>query len=157
MRLALSEAEDAFRAGEVPIGAVLVRDGQVLARARNRVEETNDASAHAEMLALRSAARALGSWRLDDATLYTTLEPCPMCLPALAAFRVDRVVYGARNTRLGAIESAMSASTAPHPYHTVDVEAGVLSEACSTLVRDFFRRRRAENNSVDTSSPTLGK
>tara|TARA_B110001452_G_scaffold236914_1_gene216465 strand:+ start:70 stop:774 length:705 start_codon:yes stop_codon:yes gene_type:complete len=119
MRLALEQASIAFRAGEVPIGSVLVREGECLAAEANRVEELQDASAHAEMNCLRAGAKSLGSWRLLDSTLYVTVEPCAMCMAAIQAFRVRRLVYGTVNPRLGAVESSMSgAAGAPHPYHS---------------------------------------
>ena len=105
MQLALAQASLAFQAGEIPIGAVLVRGGECIAAERNRVEELQDASAHAEMLCLRSGSAALHSWRLLGTTLYVTVEPCPMCLAASHAFRIDRLVYGTVNPRLGAVES----------------------------------------------------
>ena len=108
-RLTLLEAEIAFEEGEVPIGAVLVRDGAILAASHNRVEALRDASAHAEMLCARAAATAEGTWRLSETTLYCTVEPCPMCLAALHAFRIERLVYGTTNPRLGAVESALGA------------------------------------------------
>ena len=124
MRAAIWEARDAFAHGEVPVGAVLVRNGAVIARARNRVEELRDASAHAEMLCMRAAAAGGVTWRLNalgPVTLYVTVEPCPMCLAAIHAFRVDRLVYGAPNDRMGAVEGLLRPSAdADHPYHTVE-------------------------------------
>ena len=120
MAHAMLQAEHAFAAGEVPIGAVLVRDGAIVSAAHNRVESSHDASAHAEMLCMRSAGADANAWRLNASTLYVTVEPCAMCHAALHAFRVDRLVYGAPNTRMGAIESDMRAIAAvPHPYHQV--------------------------------------
>lgn len=143
MRLALGEAEAAFRQGEIPVGAVLVQNDKVLALGRNRVEELQDASAHAEMLCARNAARKTRCWRLSNSTLYVTLEPCPMCISAIYAFRIRRVVYGALNTRLGAIESAMRPpENQVHPFHSLEVHGGVLAEDCSLLMKAFFRKRR---------------
>ena len=146
MRAALAQAELAFNAGEVPIGAVLVRDGSVVAAERNRVEELQDASAHAEMLCMRAAAAEHSTWRLNvpqPSTLYVTLEPCPMCLAALHAFRVDRLVYAADNDRLGAVVSALKAPYAEdHPYHRVAVTGGVLADPAKGLMKKFFRERR---------------
>ena len=146
MRAALVEAEAAFAACEVPIGAVLVRDGTVIAAARNQVEELRDASAHAEMLCMRAAADVTGTWRLNHpnaSTLYVTLEPCPMCLAALHAFRVDRLVYAAPNARMGAIESSLHAQAADdHPYPSLEVTSGVLAEPAAELMRRFFKERR---------------
>ena len=118
MRLALEQASIAYIAGEVPIGSVLVRGGECLAAEANRVEELQDASSHAEMNCLRAGAKSVGSWRLLDSTLYVTVEPCAMCMAAIQAFRVRRLVYGTVNPRLGAVESAMSPTGAPHPYHS---------------------------------------
>ena len=146
MRAALVKAEAAFAKHEVPIGAVLVRDGAVIASARNQVEELRDASAHAEMLCMRAAADVTGTWRLNHpsaSTLYVTLEPCPMCLAAIHAFRVDRLVYAAPNARMGAIESSLRAQAADdHPYHSLEVTSGVLAEPAGELMRRFFRERR---------------
>lgn len=147
MHHALAEAEKAFASREVPIGAVLVRNGEVVAAARNRVEELRDASAHAELLCMRTAAQEQSTWRLNalgPSTLYVTLEPCPMCLAALHAFRVDRLVYAAPNERMGAIESSLRAQApaTEHPYHTLDITGGVLAEPAAELMRAFFRERR---------------
>lgn len=152
MRLALREARNAFGEGEVPIGAVLVRGGKVISVGRNRVETLHDASAHAEMLCMRAAAAELRSWRLGNSTLYCSVEPCPMCAAALSAFRVDRLVYGSRNPRLGAFEGAMQpAQCVPHPYHTcIDVTGGILAAESSELMRTFFLRCR-ERRSFDPS------
>lgn len=146
MARALDEAERAFTAGEVPIGAVLVRGGTLISAAHNRVEATRDASAHAEMLCMRAAAAADTTWRLNargTATLYCTVEPCPMCLAALHLFRIDRLVYGATNPRLGAVESDMrSDAAAPHPYHALHTTGGVRADEAAALMRRFFKRRR---------------
>ena len=144
MRLARREARVAFDRGEVPIGAVLVRDDQVISVGSNRVEDLQDASAHAELLCMRAGAAQLRSWRLSNATLYCTVEPCPMCAAALQAFRVERLVYGAANPRLGAFESAMRQEAPPlHPYHpSMEVSAGVLAVDSAELMRAFFRKCR---------------
>jgi tRNA(adenine34) deaminase len=146
MRAALTEANLAFAQGEVPIGAVLVRDGAIVSRAHNQVEQLCDASAHAEMLCLRAAAASAPTWRLNASTLYCTIEPCPMCLAALHAFRVERLVYGASNPRLGAVEGAMRPSHGtPHPYHDqLHFTGGVLELETGELMRAFFRKRRLE-------------
>ena len=138
MHAAKLEAEQAFAEGEVPIGAVLVRDGRVVSAEHNRVEANRDASAHAELLCMRSAAAASPQWRLSSSTLYVTVEPCPMCLAALYAFRVDRLVYGAPNTRMGAIEGGLRPTGPPaaHPYHTLDITGGILAE-CGELMKAF--------------------
>ena len=143
MRAAIIEAQQAFAEDEVPIGAVLVHDGKIVSAEHNRVERLRDASAHAELLCMRSAAAAAPQWRLSNSTLYVTLEPCPMCLAALHAFRVDRVVYGALNKRMGAIESALKPMAATqHPYHDLEILGGVLEDECGALMREFFQRRR---------------
>ncbi|WZN65808.1 tRNA(adenine(34)) deaminase [Chloropicon roscoffensis] len=152
MRLALDEARVARDLGEVPVGAVLVDDeGEVMARAHNTVETSTDPTAHAEMLCLRQASKRLESWRLLETTLFVTLEPCPMCAGALLQSRVKRVVWGAPNKQLGADGSwisilSSSETDTKHPYHlSVDVTRNVLREECSTLLVDFFRRRREQN------------
>lgn len=146
MRAALAEAELAFAADEVPIGAVLVREGKIVAAAHNRVERMRDASAHAEMLCLRAAAREASTWRLNASTLYCTVEPCPMCLAALHQFRVERLVYGAANPRLGAVEGGMRPSSGTsHPFHEhIETTGGVLAQETGDLMRRFFRKRRQE-------------
>jgi tRNA(adenine34) deaminase len=147
MLQALLQAEAAAAAGEVPIGAVAVRDGEVLAVAHNKVEALQDASAHAEMLCARAAAAKSASWRLENTTLYCTVEPCPMCLAAMHAFRVERLVYGAPNARLGAVVGDLRAAQPLgelHPFHSVEVTGGVLAEPAAQLMQDFFRKRRSE-------------
>ena len=141
MQLALREARHAYDRGEVPIGAVLIRNGQVISAGRNRVEELQDASAHAEMLTMRTGAAELRGWRLSNATLYCTVEPCPMCAAALQAFRVERLVYGAPNPRLGAFESAIRPAR-PVYDPSIEVTSGVLAEESAELMRSFFRKRR---------------
>ena len=156
MRLALAQASLAFHAGEIPIGSVLVHKGECISAARNRVEELQDASAHAEMLCLRGGAQAQRSWRLMGTTLYVTVEPCPMCLAALHAFRVDRLVYGTVNPRLGAVESSMCCPTsAEHPYHTFEIAGGVMADEASELMKLFFRKRR--NGEAEVEKPPEGK
>ena len=144
MALALDEARAAAARGEVPVGAVVVDDttGTVIARAGNAVEASHDATAHAELRALRAAAQSLQNWRLQDATLYCTLEPCVVCLGAAYAFRIPSVVYGARDHRLGAAGSWLSLHTETHPFHALDVRGGVCAEESSKLLKDFFRERR---------------
>lgn len=146
MRVAIEEARAAAERAEVPVGAVVVRDGVELARASNRVEQLRDVTQHAEIAAIRAASIATGGWRLIGATLYSTLEPCPMCLSAAALARVKRVVYGANDKRLGACGTWCELHTKTHPYHMFDnVTGGVLSEESEILMRSFFRRRRKEN------------
>ena len=150
MRLALREAEKAYAAGEVPIGAVLVRGGEALVAERNRVEELSDASAHAEMNCMRAAAKHEG-WRLAESTLYCTVEPCPMCLAAVYAFRVPRLVYGTTNPRLGAVESAtaLGVPAGAHPFHDIETTGGVLADDAAELMKSFFRKRRVSAPEVE--------
>jgi len=142
MRLALQEARRAAREEEVPVGALLVCQGRVVARAHNRPLHLSDPTAHAEVLALRRAARRLGNYRLTGCTLYVTIEPCAMCAGAIVHARVKRVVYGASDSKAGANGSALTVLNHPKLNHQVEVVAGVLAEECASLVRDFFRRRR---------------
>lgn len=142
MRMALAEASAALGHDDVPIGAVVVRDGEVLAAARNERELRGDPTAHAEVLALRAAALAAGSWRLGGATVYVTLEPCPMCAGALVLARVARLVYGPQDPRAGAAYSLYNVVQDPRLNHTVEVTTGVLEEECADLLRTFFRTRR---------------
>ena len=142
MALALAEAEQAGAAGEVPIGAVLAVDGQVIARAGNRREREQDPTAHAELLVLRDASEALGTWRLEGATLVVTLEPCPMCAGALVGARVARVVFGAANTDNGACGTLYNLCTDPRLNHEVAVVAGVRAAEAGDLLDRFFAERR---------------
>jgi tRNA(adenine34) deaminase len=143
MALALEEARAAGDAGEVPIGAVVLAGGDVVARAGNRRERDGDPTAHAEVLALRAAAAARGTWRLDGATLVVTLEPCPMCAGALVAARVDRLVYGAANTDNGACGTLYNLCVDPRLNHEVEVVHGVEAGAATSLLDAFFAERRA--------------
>jgi tRNA(adenine34) deaminase len=142
MRLALERANEARASGEVPVGAVLVSGERVIASGANRPIGSNDPTAHAEIEALRSAARALGSYRLSGTTLYVTLEPCPMCAMAIVHARVRRLVFGAWDPRAGAAGSVTDIFTLPGLNHRVDVFGGVLMEECASLLRDFFGERR---------------
>ena len=145
MERALAQARQAAGLGEVPVGAVLVRDGSVLAEAHNLIESTPDATAHAEMLVLREGARLTQSWRLERMTLYVTLEPCPMCAGAMALARIERLVYGAPDPRKGAVDSVYDVLRHPANNHHVQVSAGVLAEPAGRLLREFFAVRRAKN------------
>ncbi len=140
---ALAEARAAERHGDVPIGAVVVADGVVVARAHNRREVDGDPTAHAEILALREAARARGHWRLTGATLYVTLEPCTMCAGALVLARLDRVVFGADDPKAGAVGALWDIPRDPRLNHRVEVVRGVEAERCAGLLRDFFAARRS--------------
>ncbi len=142
MRQALEEARRAGDAGEVPVGAVVVSAGVVVGSAGNRRESAGDPTAHAEILALRQAAAALGSWRLGDATLYVTLEPCPMCAGALVAARVGRLVFAAFDPKAGACGSLYNLCADPRLNHELPVTAGVLDHDSSRLLRDWFAGRR---------------
>lgn len=145
MREALLEAKKAFAKGEVPVGAVLEVKGKIVARCHNLIEQNADASCHGELLCLQNAARVLKNWRLQNSTLYCTLEPCIMCAGALHLFRVKRVVYGAPDLRHGAHQSIFQVLGRPHPIHTVEVIGGILAEEAKGLMQEFFRLRRTEN------------
>lgn len=142
MALALREAETAFLLGEVPIGAVLVKDGEVLARAHNMREIWRDPTAHAEMIVLRRAAQVLKAWRLTGCTLYVTIEPCPMCAGALIQSRISRLVYGAADPKAGAVDTLYRLLQDERLNHQVAVTGGVMADACSRIMQDFFRRLR---------------
>lgn len=141
MRLALAEARTAAGAGDVPVGCVIVRDGEVIAAAGNAREQEHCATAHAECRAIEAACRALGGWHLTRCTLYVTLEPCPMCAGAIANARIDRVVYGARDRKAGAYGSLFDLNSFPI-NHRPETEGGVLEEECAALLSDFFAAKR---------------
>ncbi len=145
MQEALAQAEKAYALGEVPVGAVVVLGDEVIGRGHNLREVLKDASAHAEMLAMRRAASYLGDWRLNEAVLYVTLEPCPMCAGAIVQFRVGTLVYGAADPKAGAVDSLMDLVRDPRFNHRVEVVAGVLHEECGELLRRFFRELRGKN------------
>jgi tRNA(adenine34) deaminase len=142
MRLALREAARALEHDDVPIGAVVVREGEVIGSAHNERELRADPTAHAEMIALREAARTLGSWRVLDAVLYITLEPCAMCAGAIVLARVPRVVFGATDPKAGAAGSVFNVLEEPRLNHRPQVESGLLAEDCADLLRSFFAPRR---------------
>ena len=142
MRLALREAERALDHDDVPIGAVIVHDGEVIAAARNERELRRDPTAHAEILALREAAARLDSWRLLDTVLYVTLEPCAMCAGAMVLARVPRVVYGAEDPKAGAAGSVLDVLGEPRLNHRPDVAGGLLADEAAALLQDFFGDRR---------------
>jgi tRNA(adenine34) deaminase len=142
MRLALREAEHALEHDDVPIGAVLVRDGEIVAAAHNERELRQDPTAHAEILALREAARTLGSWRLLDTVVYVTLEPCAMCAGAIVLARVPRVVFGAGDPKAGACGSVLDILAEPRLNHRPDVAGGLLAQECGELLSGFFASRR---------------
>lgn len=142
MRLALDEARRAFDEGEIPVGAVMVKDGKVISSAHNLREQTGDPTAHAEVLAIREAARVLGGRRLAGCTLYVTLEPCPMCAGALVMANVERCYFGARDERQGCAESIYALTNDPAFYHRLPCIGGLLEDEASELLRAFFRKRR---------------
>ena len=144
MEMALGEARLAAAAGEVPVGAVIVKAGHLVAQDHNRIESTPDATAHAEMLVLKEAARDSGSWRLEGMTVYVTLEPCPMCAGAMVLGRLERLVYGAADPRKGAVDSVYDVLRHQMNNHRVAVTAGVLAESSSRLLREFFAERRGK-------------
>lgn len=142
MKVALEEARMALEHGDVPIGAVAVRDGEVIARAHNKREIKGDPTAHAELLALRQASRRLGRWRLHDVTLYVTIEPCAMCAGAMVWARLERLVYGSPDPKAGAVYSLYNIVQDPRLNHQCEVTSGILEEECSDLLQTFFRGRR---------------
>ena len=142
MRQALALAQEAAAHGEVPVGCVIVREGRIVGRGRNRREEKQHTSSHAEMEAIRQANEALGTWRLDDCTLYVTLEPCPMCAGAIVQARIPRVVVGSMNPKAGCAGSVMNLLKEPGFNHQVELEKGILEEECSTMLKEFFKALR---------------
>lgn len=148
MGLALEQAKLAASSGEVPVGAVVVKEGQVIATGRNAPIQHNDPTAHAEVVALREAARVLGNYRLEGCTLYVTLEPCAMCSGAMLHARLDRVVFGAADPRTGAAGSVLNVFALPQLNHQTEISSGALAERCSQLLKDFFKTRRINNEPV---------
>jgi tRNA(adenine34) deaminase len=141
---ALRQAARAYEAGETPVGAVVVRDGRIIARAFNQVEMLKDATAHAEMLALTQAEQAVGDWRLTDCTLYVTKEPCPMCAGAVVHVRLARVVFGANDPKAGAAGSALNLLQFPTLNHRCQITHGVREAECRVLLQNFFAEQRAK-------------
>ena len=143
MRLALEEAQKAFAADEVPVGAVITdKNGQIIAAAYNKQENSLDATAHAEILAIRKACSKLGRRRLSDMTLYVTLEPCPMCAGAVLLSCIGRLVYGAPDSRMGAVESLFSILSHSSLNHSIEIKAGVLEDECRSVLQEFFAGKR---------------
>ncbi|WP_462410021.1 tRNA adenosine(34) deaminase TadA [Neobacillus sp. Marseille-QA0830] len=142
MREAIKEAKKAEEINEVPIGAVIVHDGKIIARAHNLRETEQNSLAHAELLAIEGACREMGSWRLENTTLYVTLEPCPMCAGAIMLSRVERVVYGASDPKGGCAGTLMNLLDEPRFNHQCMVVKGVLEEACGQMLSDFFQKLR---------------
>lgn len=147
MRLALEQATIAAANGEVPVGAVLCGDSKLIVSAGNSPIGLSDPTAHAEILVLRAAARAIGNYRLPGTTLYVTLEPCPMCMGAIIHARVDRLVFGALDPKTGAAVSCYRIGSDDRLNHLLNITSGILAEECSTLLRDFFRLRRESGRS----------
>ncbi len=159
MGRALTQAKLALTHGDVPVGAVVVRGGEIVSEAHNRRELDTDPTAHAEILAVRAAAAALGSWRLDGCTLYVTLEPCTMCAGALVLARLPELVYGASDPKAGAVGSLYDLAREPRLNHRVAVTAGVLAEDCGAVLTTFFRAARARSRvpgAVGTLPPATG-
>jgi len=142
MHLAIAEARAAELAGEVPVGAVIVRDGEIIATGNNRVLRDSDPTAHAEIVALRVAGKAIGNYRLEGCTLYATLEPCAMCAGAIIHARIARLVYAASDPKAGACGSVLDVMNHPQLNHKVEVVSGLLAEECGAMLTDFFRARR---------------
>lgn len=145
MRLALDEARKAAALGEIPIGAVLVCEGKVIAAAHNMRESWQDGTAHAEIIVIQAACKKLGRWRLSGCTLYVTVEPCPMCSGAIVNSRIDTVVYGCPDVKAGGAESIFNIITNPNLNHCAEVISGVCEEECAQVMKNFFQRRRKEN------------
>ncbi len=150
MRVALGAADIAEENGDVPIGAVIVREGQIIGKAYNQREQLQDPTAHAEIIALTQAAAAIESWRLNGCTMYVTLEPCPMCAGALVLSRMDRLVYGCEDPKAGACKSLYNIVQDERLNHRLEVTAGVLAEDCREQLQDFFQRRRGENAELNS-------
>lgn len=144
MRAALREARASEEMDEVPIGCAIVHDGTIVGRGHNQVEALQDATAHAEIVAIGAASNTLGSWRLSDCTMYVTLEPCAMCAGAIVLARVGRLVYGAADPKAGACGSVLDVIHEPRLNHRVEITSGVLADECGALLKAFFQRKRRE-------------
>ena len=142
MDMALDKAREAYKIGEIPIGAIIVKDDEIISSAYNMREIDKNALAHAEILAIRDACKRLDSWRLTGCTMYVTIEPCPMCAGALVMSRIDRLVYGSADYKAGAIESLFNIAQNQSLNHQIEVKAGVRALECSDLMKDFFREKR---------------
>ncbi len=158
MRAALRDARGAAEADEVPVGCVIVHDGMVIGRGYNQTETLQDATAHAEIVAIGAASSALGSWRLTDCTMYVTLEPCAMCAGAIILARVPRLVYGALDPKAGACGSVLDVIHERRLNHRVEVTPGVLADECGELLREFFQAKRGKGNGGNgaQSAPDTG-
>ena len=146
MEEALREAQRALTLGEVPVGAVVVREGRIVGRGCNRPVSSNDPTAHAEILALREAGTGIGNYRLLNCDLYVTVEPCPMCAGAITHARIRRLIYGAEDAKAGAVHSMLQVLNHPKLNHQVEVSSGVLAARCMNLVQSFFRERRSDGD-----------
>ena len=155
MTEALAEAEKALAAGEVPIGAVMVRGGEIIARGHNLRNTDKNPLRHAEISAIDAAAGIVGDWRLEDCVLYVTVEPCPMCAGAIVQARIPKVVFGTRNSKAGCAGSVLDVLNEPRLNHQVQVEEGILQPQCSEIMKRFFRRFR-KNVSVERTDETQG-
>jgi tRNA(adenine34) deaminase len=153
MRMALREAERAAEAGEVPCGAVIVKDGQILGKAHNQTETLKDPTAHAEVLAITQAAAALENWRLSGAVMYVTKEPCPMCAGAIVLARLQKVVWGCDDPKRGGARSKFEILDHADLNHRVEIRTGVMEAECKGLLQEFFRKRRAENKAGADDGP----
>lgn len=148
MKQALKEAQKAFEKDEVPVGAVIVKDGKIIARGHNNRESKLDPTGHAEIIAIRKAAKKLKNWRLEDTTMYVTIEPCSMCAGALVWARVGRIVYGASEPKGGALGSSFNLYEQKNLNHYPSVSAGVLEQECSALISSFFKNKRDRKNNL---------
>ena len=145
MKIAIDQAEIAQENGDVPVGAVIVHNGQIIAKAYNQRQQLNDPTAHAEIIALTQAAEAVTNWHLDDCTIYVTLEPCPMCAGALVLARIDRLVYGCDDPKAGACGSLYNIVQDERLNHRLEVTSGVMEAQCRDQLQKFFAKRRIEN------------
>ena len=152
MKEAIRQAHKAQKLQEVPIGCVIVKDGKIIARGYNRRNTDKNTLAHAELLAIRKASRAVGDWRLEECTMYITLEPCQMCAGAIVQARIPRVVIGSRNPKAGCAGSILNLLNIPEFNHQVELTEGVLEEECSSMLTDFFREMRERRKKVWTKS-----
>ena len=144
MRIALKEAQKAIIFDEVPVGAIIVKDDKIIAKAFNKRETTNDPTSHAEVNAIRKACKKLNSWRLEDATIYVTVEPCSMCAGTLLQCRIGRIVYGAKDPKGGAIESSLKLFEAKNINHHPQILGGVLQQECSSIISNYFKSKRVK-------------
>ncbi len=146
MSEALNEAKKAYQEGEVPIGAVIVKDGQIIARGHNLVGQMKDPTAHAEIVALRAAAQVIGGWRLTECDLYVTIEPCAMCAGAMVLSRIRKVYIGAMDPKAGACGSVMNVIQEERLNHYIEMETGIMQDECRSIIRNFFREKRKKKS-----------